>query len=87
MEMLRLCAMFISANKVGRPRLKKEDIDSYIEDENTDIEDVFKQVIDFLKSANATKKITAEVLKMMEEQKKAAELEAAKAKKAEKKQK
>lgn len=48
---------------------------------------MFEQVIDFLKSANATKKITAEVLKMMEEQKKAAELEAAKEKKTEKKQK
>ena len=82
-----LCDVLYIANKDQKPRLRKEDIDSYIENENTDIEDVFKQVIDFLKSANATKKITAEVLKMMEEQKKAAELEAAKAKQAEKKQK
>lgn len=82
-----LCDVLFIANKGQNPRLKKEDIDIYIEDENTDIDDVFKQVIDFLKSANATKKITAEVLKMMEKQKKAAELEAAKEKKAEKKQK
>ena len=72
-----LCDILYIANKGQNPRLKKEDIDTYIEDENTNIDDVFKQVIDFLKSANATKKITAEVLKMMEEQKKAAELEAA----------
>lgn len=82
-----LCDVLYIANKDQDPRLKKEDIDSYIENENTNIEDTFKQVIDFLKSANATKKIAAEVLKMVKEQKKAAELEAAKEKKAEKKQK
>lgn len=75
-----LCDVLYIANKDQEPRLEKEDIDSYIEDEETDIEDVFKQVIDFLKSANATKKIVAETLKMAEE------LEAAKEKKAEKKQ-
>ena len=80
-----LCDVLYIANKNQKPRLKKEDIDSYIEDENTDIENTFEQVIDFLKRANATKKITAEVLKMVEEQKKAAELEALKAKKTEKK--
>ena len=43
-----LCDVLFIANKGQNPRLKKEDIDIYFEDENTDIDDVFKQVIDFL---------------------------------------
>lgn len=62
------------ANKTESPRVTKKLLDEYIEDESTDLEALFAEVLDFLKSANATKKVTAAVLEMVEEAKaKAAE--------------
>lgn len=57
------------ANKTESPRITKKEIDAFIEDENTDIDDVFKQVRDFLEVANATKKQYKALLEMVEAQK------------------
>ena len=43
------------ANKTESPRLTKAALDSYIESDDTDVDELFGQVIDFLKSANATR--------------------------------
>ncbi len=45
------------ANKTEKERVTRTLLDNYIEDENTDIEQLFAEVLDFLKKANATKKI------------------------------
>lgn len=58
-----------AANKGQNPRATKSLLDSYIDDENTDVEDLFDSVIDFLKSANATKKVTSTLLEAMEREK------------------
>lgn len=50
-------------------RLSRNDIEAYIEDENTDIDTLFKDVLDFLSRANVTKKIVANIQKAIEEQK------------------
>ena len=57
------------ANKTERPRVTKNMLDAYIEDENTDIEALFKEVLDFLSKANATKKTALAVLEMVEAEK------------------
>ena len=44
-------------------------LDSYIDDAETDIDDLFKTVIDFLKNANATKKAVETILEAVEKQK------------------
>lgn len=44
-------------NKGQTPRLKRADIEDYIADDDTDIDDLFKTVIDFLSQANVSKKI------------------------------
>lgn len=54
------------ANKTEKPRVTRNALDSYIEDESTDIEALFKEVLDFLKTANATKKMVANILKVVE---------------------
>ena len=51
------------ANKGCDPRITRQDIEKYIEDENTNIDDLFDTVMDFLSKANCTKK---EVQKFME---------------------
>lgn len=44
------------ANKGQNPRLTKAVLDAHIDDENTDIDQLFEDVMVFLESANATKK-------------------------------
>ena len=57
------------ANKTEKPRVTKTMLDAYIEDEDTDIEALFKEVLDFLSRANATKKTALAVLEMVEAEK------------------
>lgn len=59
-----------AANKGQTPRITKAALDAYIDSEETDIDALFDEVIDFLKSANATKKTTKNLIEAMEEQKK-----------------
>ena len=64
-----LVDMLDIANKNMQPRVTKALLDSYIDNEDTDIDALFNEVLDFLKSANATKKTVEMLLKAMEEQK------------------
>lgn len=64
-----LVEILVAANKGQNPRATNALLDAYIDDENTDIDKLFEEVIDFLSNANATKKVTAALLKAMEEQK------------------
>lgn len=81
-----LVSLLEAANKSLTPRVTRQLLDSYIDDPETDIDALFEQVIDFLKSANATKKTTLDLLEEVERQKAKreaemeAEMEAAKTK-------
>lgn len=77
-DVVTLVDVLDTANKTETPRVTKAMLDSYIEDENTDIDKLFEDTLDFLKNANATKKETNKVLKEKEEQ--TAKLEELKAK-------
>lgn len=57
------------ANKGQDPRLTKKTIESYIEDEETDIDKLFDDVINFLSRANVTRKVTKNILEAVEKQK------------------
>lgn len=54
------------ANKTEKPRVTRNALDSHIEDESTDINALFADVLDFLKNANATKTMVAKILKAVE---------------------
>lgn len=58
------------ANKGCDPRITRQDIEKYIEDENTNIDDLFDTVIDFLSKANCTKKEVQKFMENLEELKK-----------------
>lgn len=49
------------ANEGQNPRLTKDAIDAYLEDESTDIEELFDKILGFFKSANCTKRTAARV--------------------------
>jgi len=77
-----LVSILEAANKSLTPRVTRQLLDNYIDDPETDIDALFEQVIDFLKSANATKKTTLDLLEEVKRQKakREAEMEAAKTK-------
>lgn len=61
--------VLFEANAGQTPRLKQPAFDEWIEDENTDIEEVFKQVQGFFEKSNCTKimysRVKAEADKLM----------------------
>ncbi len=64
-----LCQTLRVANKGFVPRLEQKELDAYVEDDETDIDDLFETVVGFLENANVTKKETADLKKAVEEQK------------------
>lgn len=50
------------ANKGQKPRLTRKILDEYIEDESTDVDELFDTVVGFLKTANVTKKETKSIM-------------------------
>ena len=65
-----LCDVLMIANKGETPRLTQDELYKFIESEDTDIEAVFAQVLDFFGKANATKLIYRELVKLTEEEEK-----------------
>lgn len=57
------------ANKTERPRITRNELDAFVDDENTDIGGICKEVLDFLSRANASKKTTLAVIEMVEAEK------------------
>jgi hypothetical protein len=53
-----------TANMGCNPRITRNALDSYIDNETTDIEALFAEVLDFLEKANATKKTTKDLLEV-----------------------
>lgn len=64
-----LSEVLLVANKSQNPRISPALLDAYIDDENTDIDSLFKDVLDFLRNANATKKTVESILEAVENQK------------------
>ena len=55
-DMEDLSKVLIAANKGQSPRVTQAGIDSYIDDPDTDVDALFDEVTNCLKSANATRK-------------------------------
>lgn len=64
-----LVDVLLRANKGCTPRLSQKEIESYIENENTDIDALFEEVLGFLKTANVTKKTALTMLEAVEAEK------------------
>lgn len=64
-----LVEVLYAANIGQTPRVSKELLDFHIDNECDDIDMLFESVMDFLKSANATKNVTNRFLEALEAQK------------------
>ena len=67
-DILALIDALDIANKGQDLRITRMALESYIEDEETDIDKLFADVLDFLKQNNATRKATTQALAIIEEQ-------------------
>lgn len=56
------------ANKNQKPRITPAVLDSYIDDPDTDVDELFESVLGFLKNANATRKTVANLMNLVEQQ-------------------
>lgn len=54
-------------NMGQNPRLKRSDIEAYLEDDDTDVEALFEQVLDFLSRANVCRRTVEDLKKVLEE--------------------
>lgn len=63
-----LVDVLVAANNGMNPRVTPALIDAYIDNPETDIEQLFKDVLDFLRNANATKTATVAVMEEVEKQ-------------------
>lgn len=61
--------VLIRGNKGFTPRLTQKDVDAFIEDADTNLDEVFETVLGFLKTANVTKKIAQTLLETIEKEK------------------
>lgn len=57
------------ANKGQNPRVTKAALDAYIDNSDTDIDQLFEDTLDFLRKANATKKMVEKMQEAIEEAK------------------
>ena len=57
------------ANKGQNPRVTKAALDAYIDNSDTDIDQLFDDTMDFLGKANATRKMVAKMQEAIEEAK------------------
>lgn len=61
--------LLLTANKGQEPRVTQELLDEHIDDPDTDIDQLFEDVLGFLKTANATKKCLQEIETLVAEEK------------------
>lgn len=63
-----LADVLYRANFNQEPRITRKELDAYIEDENTDVDELFKAVLDFFEKANCTRKVYQGIQKAIQEQ-------------------
>ena len=68
-DMIKVVDILDIANKTEKPRVTRNALDEYIEDENTDTSRLCEEILDFFKRGNATKKKTEAVIEIVEKAK------------------
>ena len=58
--------VLLAANQSERPRLQRTALDAYLEDEHTDVDQLFADVLDFFERANCTKNTLTKVREFVE---------------------
>lgn len=70
-DLITLVKVLDVANEGQKPRITRAKLEEYLEDENTDVQDVIDTVMGFLSRANCCKKIVDQVMEVAREQEEA----------------
>jgi hypothetical protein len=70
-----LASAIMTANKTEEPRIKEDDLLEFLEDDATNIDEVFEKVLGFFEKANCTRKMFKNVQKSVETAQKLQEAE------------
>jgi hypothetical protein len=73
-NILDIADVLIRANKGYEPRLTQAEVESYLESDSVNIEELSEKLLDFFKCANATKKLTLNLIELVEKEKAKAEV-------------
>lgn len=68
-----LVDIIVTASKGQTPRLTRDILEAHIDDENTDIDALYEDVLDFLSKSNACRKKTEQIREMADKLKQANE--------------
>lgn len=68
-DITALADILLTANKTETKRITPSELYGYLDDENTDIDALVSEVVDFLSKANACRSLTNQVLKGIEKAK------------------
>jgi hypothetical protein len=72
-NILDIADVLVRANKGYEPRLTQAEVERYLESDSVNIEELSEKLLDFFKSANATKKLTLNLIEAVEKEKAKAE--------------
>lgn len=72
-NLVELVDILLLANKTEKVRVSKADLEAYLEDNDTDVDELFKNLLDFFENNNSTKKAVETIKKLIEVQKTKAE--------------
>lgn len=65
-NVLDLFDVLMTANKTEEPKIAKETLEGYLDDEGTDIDALFRETMDFLSQSNACRSQMRNLSKMIE---------------------
>ena len=68
-NIIDIADVLLRANKGYEPRLTQSEVESYLESDCVNIEELSEKLLDFFKSANATKKMTLNLIEVVEKEK------------------
>ena len=68
-NIIDIADVLLRANKGFEPRLTQAEVEAFLESATTDIEELSEKLLGFLKTANATKKATLNLIEAVEREK------------------
>ena len=74
-NIIDIADVLLRANKGYEPRLTQTEVENYLESDSVNIEELSEKLLDFFKRSNATKKMTLNLIEVVEKEKAKAESE------------
>lgn len=72
-SVIDIADVLVRANKGYEPRISAKEVEAWLDDPETDIEELSEKLLDFFKNANATKKLTLNLIEAVEKERAKAE--------------